>query len=180
MGQNSSQCGCKGVKHDQTTLLNSGIMVPKMWAGEREMGAEREWLALLSYLVTYSLHSAGTVKHSLMHSLDVWTFVHGPHGFARKTKRDFARQTIAAESCRQILPSVLICTTLQAGHWAKFSNLHDRNENHRGVNILELLSIFFFPVYSDNRLTFFSTPSLLCMTLVLAPVFSATNKESCL
>lgn len=149
MGQNSSQCGCKGVKHDQTTLLNSGIMVPKMWAREREreMGAEREWLALLSYLVTYSLHSAGTVKHSLMHSLDVWTFVHGPHGFARKTKRVFARQTIAAKSCRQILPSVLICTTLQAGHWAKFSNLHDRNENHRGVNILELLSIFFSSLF---------------------------------
>lgn len=30
MGQNGSQCGCTGVKHDQTAELNRGIIVPKM------------------------------------------------------------------------------------------------------------------------------------------------------
>lgn len=44
MGQNGSQCGCTGVKHDQTAELNRGIIVPKSREGEtaREMEAERD------------------------------------------------------------------------------------------------------------------------------------------
>lgn len=42
MGQNSSQCGCTGVKHDQTTELNRGIIVPKMCVRERWRQKETE------------------------------------------------------------------------------------------------------------------------------------------
>lgn len=41
MGQNGSQCGCTGVKHDQTAELNRGIIMPKMRARRRQR--ESEW-----------------------------------------------------------------------------------------------------------------------------------------
>lgn len=39
-GQNGRQCGCTGVKHDQTAELNRGIIVPKN-VRERETEAEK-------------------------------------------------------------------------------------------------------------------------------------------
>lgn len=49
-GQNGSQCGCTGVKHDQTAVFNRGIIVPKnVRAGWRQ----KDWGALHSYLVTH-------------------------------------------------------------------------------------------------------------------------------
>lgn len=62
IGQSGSHCWSTGVKHDQTTELNRGIIMPKCVS---KTEAEREWVALLSYLVTHSLDNAATVSSSL-------------------------------------------------------------------------------------------------------------------
>lgn len=93
MGQNGSQCGCTGVKHDQTAQLNRGIIVPKLCVREGDGGRGRLWVALLSCLVTHTLDNAGSVsfplwlKHSLMHILDAWTFAPGPHALQPERKK---------------------------------------------------------------------------------------------
>ena len=118
MGQNGSQCGCTGVKHDQTAQLNRGIIVPKLCERERDGGRERLWVALLSCLVTHTLDNAGSVsfplwlKHSLMHILDAWTFAPGPHALQREREREKKKKKIfvyRTTTSEQLLVKAALC-----------------------------------------------------------------------
>lgn len=127
MGQNGNQCGCRGVKHDQTAELNRVIILPKMCVCERVMEAEWDCVALLSYLVTHALLNAGTVsfplwvKQSLMQSFDAWTFAHGPH--ALNNKKVCVYQTKTSEICFSI------CCTFQK-HAQNYPNSSYLNQKH--------------------------------------------------
>lgn len=48
MGQNGSQCGRTGVKHDQTGEMNRGIIVPKILERRRQKGSEWHCSRILS------------------------------------------------------------------------------------------------------------------------------------
>lgn len=171
----------KGVKWDRTSVNACAqawnVIRPLSWievlscqACVRETEAERDWVALLSYLVTHSFDNVSTgsfplqVKHSLMHSLDVWTLVPSPHALHRKTKIIFVYQTKSLKSFWQILPSVSVL----------YAQLYKQMQTCWMWLITTWRYRLFFRFFNSTS-TLFYTPSPLCRNIVLASVFSLTK-----